>query len=152
MTITPTPGVYKHDDVINWKQFPRYWPFVQGNHRSPVNSPHKGQWRGALMFTLLCARINSWVNNREAVDLRRHRVHYDVIVWQHTFWLYDPSLQSETFLSFVGCWWFQIHFANQRTLRVIWIFITYPYHCMEEGIICTVFDKNMVSFLRRSFS
>ena len=39
-----------HDDVIKWKHFPRYWPFVRGSHRSPVNSPHKGQWRGAVMF------------------------------------------------------------------------------------------------------
>ena len=69
-----------HDDVIKWKHFPRYWPFVRGIHRSPVNSPHKGQWRGALMFTLICARINGWINNREAGHLRRHRTHYDVIV------------------------------------------------------------------------
>ena len=41
-----------YDDVIKWKHFPRYWPFVRGIHRSPVNSPHKGQWRGALMFFL----------------------------------------------------------------------------------------------------
>ena len=41
----------EHDDVIKWKPFSRYWPFVQGIHRSPVNSPHKGQWRGALMFS-----------------------------------------------------------------------------------------------------
>ena len=68
-----------HDDVIKWN-FPRYWPFVRGIHRSPVNSPHKGQWRGALMFSLICARINGWVNNGEAGDLRRHRVHYDIIV------------------------------------------------------------------------
>ena len=47
---------------------------------SPVNSPHKGQWRGALMFSLICARINGWVNNRETGDLSRHRAHYDVIV------------------------------------------------------------------------
>ena len=37
-----------HDDVIEWKPFPPYWPFVRGNHRPPVNSPHKGQWRGAF--------------------------------------------------------------------------------------------------------
>ena len=49
-------------------------------HRSPVNSPHKGQWRGALMFSLICAWINGWVNNRGVGDLRRHRSHYDVIV------------------------------------------------------------------------
>ena len=44
------------------------------------NSPHKGQWRGAFMFSLICAWINRWVNNREAGDLRRYRPHYDVIV------------------------------------------------------------------------
>ena len=50
---------------------------------SPITgkkSPHKGQWRRALMFSLICAWINAWVNNREAGDLRRHRAHYDVIV------------------------------------------------------------------------
>ena len=46
----------------------------------PVNSPHKGQWSGALMFPLICTRINGWVNNRETGDLRRHRGHYDVTV------------------------------------------------------------------------
>ena len=54
--------------------------FVRGIHRSPVNSPHKGQWRGALIFSLICAWINGWVNNREAGDLRRLRAHYDVTV------------------------------------------------------------------------
>ena len=53
----------QHDDVIKWEHFPRYWPFVWGIHRSPVNFPHKGQWRGAFMFTLIYAWINGWVNN-----------------------------------------------------------------------------------------
>ena len=34
--------------------------------------PHKGQWRGALIFSLICACTNGWVNNRDAGDLRRH--------------------------------------------------------------------------------
>ena len=72
-----------HDDVIKWKHLPRYWPFVWGIHRSPVDSPHKGQWRGALMFHFVCAWKNRWVNNREAGDLRRHRDHYDVTVMTH---------------------------------------------------------------------
>ena len=67
-----------HDDISKWKHFPR--PFVRGIHRRPVNSPHKGQWRGAFMFSLICVWVNGWVNNREAGDLRRHRAHYDVIV------------------------------------------------------------------------
>ena len=73
-------GLAHHDDVIKWKHFPRYWPFVRGIHRSPVNSPHKGQWCGALMFSLICVWINGWLNNREAGDLRRYRAHYDVTV------------------------------------------------------------------------
>ena len=56
-----------HDDVIKWKHFRRYWPFVRGIHRWPVNSPYTGQRRGALMFSLICAWINGSVNNREDV-------------------------------------------------------------------------------------
>ena len=74
-----------HDDVIKWKYFPRNWPFVREIHRSPVNFPHKGQWRGALMFSLIYAWINDWVNNREAGDLRRQHGHYDVIVMLESF-------------------------------------------------------------------
>ena len=71
-----------HDDVIKWKHFPRYWPFVRRIHRSPVNSPQKGQWRGVLMFSLICAWINGWASNREAGDLRRLRAHYDAnVMW-----------------------------------------------------------------------
>ena len=52
-----------HDNLIKWKHF-----------------PHKCQWRGALMFSLICVWINDWVNNRESGNLRRYRAHYDVIV------------------------------------------------------------------------
>ena len=79
VVITPE-ATSLHDDVIKWKHFPRYWPFVWGIHRSPMNSPHKGQWRGALMFSLICVWINGWVNNRETGDLRRNHDHYDAIV------------------------------------------------------------------------
>ena len=50
-----------------------------GNYRSMTISPHRGQWRGDLMF-FICFWIDGWVNNREAGDLRRYRVHCDVIV------------------------------------------------------------------------
>ena len=89
-----------HDDAMNWKHFPRYWPLVRGIHRSPVNSPHKGQWRGSLMVSLVCAWINGWVNNREAGDLRRHRTHYDVIVMMNydTFgWCFRCAINDIVF-------------------------------------------------------
>ena len=81
-----------HDDVIKWKHFPRYWPFfVRGIHLSPVN--HKSQWCGALVFSLICAWISGWVNNREAGDSRRHRVHYDVTVMSKQ-WSYRNIAQN----------------------------------------------------------
>ena len=94
-----------HDDVIKWKQFPRYWPFVRGIHRSPVISPHKGQCRGALMY-FFCAWINGWVNNRGGGDLRRHRTHYGVIVMYcavlyHVYWVREREtmhIPTESFL------------------------------------------------------
>ena len=78
-----------HDDVIKWNHFPSNWPFVRGIHRWPVNSPHKGQRRGALMFSLICIWTNGWVNNRDTGDLRRHHTHYDVTVW-----FFDPNYRT----------------------------------------------------------
>ena len=87
--------------------FPRYWPFVRGIHRSLVISPHKGRWRGALMFSLICSWIKGWANNCEAGDLRRHRAHYDDTVMTRLNVQYpkrtlaycirdvNPSLQNE---------------------------------------------------------
>ena len=97
-----------HDDVIKWKYFPRNWPFVREIHRSPVNFPHKGQWRGALMFSLIYVWINDWVNNREAGDLRRQHGHYDVIVMLWLLLMYsDVFLPCQwwctTFLSALHC-------------------------------------------------
>ena len=73
-------SVIRHDNVNKWKHFPRDWPFVRGIHRSPMNSPRRGQWRGALIFPLMCAGVNGRANNCEACNLRRHRTHYDVTV------------------------------------------------------------------------
>ena len=83
------PGEFKtHDDIINGNIFR-----VTG----PLNSPHKGQWRVALMFSLICAWINGWVNNFEAGDLRRHRAHYYVSVMQRNKWpLRRHSLRHTT--------------------------------------------------------
>ena len=58
--------------------FPVTGLLCEGIHRSLLNSPHKGQWRVALMFSLICAWNNIWVNNRVVGQLRRHRAHYDV--------------------------------------------------------------------------
>ena len=76
----------RHDDVIKWKHFPHYWPFVWGIHQSRVNSPHKGQWRGTSMFSLIYSSTNDWVNNYDAGDLRCHHARNDVIVMTWVSW------------------------------------------------------------------
>ena len=71
-------------NLVSWwghqmKTFSASLAFVRGIHRWPANSPHKGQWRGALMCT-----------SRDADDLRRHRAHYDVtIMWLDSMWMVD---------------------------------------------------------------
>ena len=83
-----------------------------GNSPVPGEFPRIGQWRGALVFSLICASINGWVNNREAGDLRRDRAHYDVIVMKHNndkgtiythqkVWLHLTRLNNEEW-AFIG--------------------------------------------------
>ena len=55
----------------------------------PVNSPHKGQWCGTLLFSLICTRINGYTNTREAGDMRRHR-HYSSLITFNYFFLDGP--------------------------------------------------------------
>ena len=52
----------------------------EGNPSVTGGFPSQSQWRGALMFSLICVWTNGWTNNRDTGDLRRHRANYDVIV------------------------------------------------------------------------
>ena len=119
--------IHHHDDVIKWKHLPHYWPFVQRIHRSPVNSPHKGQWRGGLMFSLICVQINGWVNNGEAGDLRCHCAHYDVIVMIRFHPM--PSLKSLRwhlrFICVMSC-----HNETQN-----WEFVIYLYGQVLQNLL-----------------
>ena len=117
-----------HDDVIKWKHFPRYWPVVCGIHRSPVNSPHKGQWCRALMFSLIYVRINGWVNNREAGDLRRYRTDYDVIVMMSEYiLLLNPTTNNEALI---------VPACGLLTFRrniMIYTWSVYPYQIIKSS-------------------
>ena len=106
--------------VLSWwrhqmQTFSALLAFVRGIHRWPVNSPHKGQWRGAL----ICARINGWLNKREGGDLRRYRAHYNVTTmtvrrWTLSFmgdmatlWILFRILVS-LWGEFTGHWWISL--------------------------------------------
>ena len=78
-TVSVSQRRYYHDDVIKWKHFSPYWPFVRGIHRLAVISPRQGQWRRALVLSLICAlnkRLSKqslgWWFETPTCSLRRH--------------------------------------------------------------------------------
>ena len=87
-----------------------------GNSPVTDKSPHKGQWRGALMFSFICAWINSWVNNRDAGDLRCHHAHYDVTV----MWIHKNDLS--TVYSVVSLTGQNVLCCLARTALIGWLF------------------------------
>ena len=113
-------------EIVNWKyskdnnatmtssngNIVRYWPFVRGIHRSPVDDPHKGQWRGALMYSVICAWWKR-LNKRDTGDWRHHRVHYDVTVIQ---WPYVQHIETRTkwplLMSYFIHWIFRYPMSN----------------------------------------
>ena len=122
-----------HDEAIKWKHFLHYWPFVQGIHRSAVNSPHKGQWRWALNFFFWSAPwINGWANNHKVGDLRRHRARYDInvmfvigVCWHHrlsvtiTTTCGVPSEDIMTTLGFRQIWSTQTTSSFERWSKLL---------------------------------
>ena len=127
-----------HDDVIKWKYFPRYWPFVRRIHRSPVNSPPKGQWRGALMFSLICVWINGWVNNGKTGDLRCYRAHYDVIVMFKAGAPTVGMVLVEFILCFSLVWGSKRRRATGPRLNIKTVLSTYgDFHVKDKTVVRT---------------
>ena len=122
------------DDVIKWKYFPRYWTFVRGIHRSPVNSPHKGQRRGVLILSLIWAWTNCWADHRDANDLRRQRSHYDVTVMSHKSWATGTEMGNR--LKFVVRWW-------QNSVR---IFLTRDVDNIYISVLSIVYRRRISGF------
>ena len=73
---------------------------------SPVNSPQKGQWRGAFITSLTCTWINGWVNSRGAGDLRRHGTHNDVTVMEMIQAHGRQGLVNTAYSNCMLCLWF----------------------------------------------
>ena len=131
--------IYSHDDVIKWKPFLCFWLFVWGIHRLPVISPHKCQWRGVFIFSLICT-----LNNREVGDLWCHCAHYDVIVMLLaiiTSWLYNCDIILDFFLHFAG----QMNkSSNFKSVKwIIWNFQTVPEIPSSYGI----YGSNKLCFI-----
>ena len=129
---------YFHQDVIKWKHFPRYWPFVKGINRSPVNSPHKGQWRGDLML-FICAQTNVWANHPDAGDLRRHRAQYDVTVmflfiFRHMMYIIWKKKKWGRFM---------------RIYKIFWLHLWGPYSGGFHSVPAKTTDKGAGVYRKR---
>ena len=86
-------GHRRHTMTSSMEKFSALLALCEGN--PPVDSPHKGQWCGVLMFCLICAWTNGWAaNNRDTCDMRRLRAHHDVTCITHVPWCMSGSLTS----------------------------------------------------------
>ena len=118
----------KHYDIIKWKPFPRYWSFVVGIHRSPVNSPDKGPMMRTLMF-LWCGSASAvkqtlkWLVIWDSMAfIWRHRNElWNTLIIVLMTWLCDNIQQNSIIMNTWGeDWiWYQPHTLgtprNQRT-------------------------------------
>ena len=132
--------------MIKWKHFLLYWPFVQGIHQSPVNSPYKGQWCGALVFSLICTQINGWVNNGEAGDLRCHHAHYDVTVTKKAWCTYKSHLIYKSHM----VWMLKktlIVCKNAIIGMIITCLFVCPFSCCSLNLKCYIW-KHCIYFLQ----
>ena len=114
LAVFPITLQNSHDDVIKWKHLPRYWLLVRGIHRSQVNFPHKGKWRGALVFSLICTWTNSWRRRWFQTPSRLLWRHFNEcfilnrIIWTHgyflgkTLWYYLISFFGQQKMHFMN--------------------------------------------------
>ena len=86
--------------------FPRYWPFVRAIHRSPMDSPHKGQWRGALVFFFICAWTNGWANNRDVETPWRSLWRHYNVEFHFRFSAWGVSGCQSPWI--IGYWWLHL--------------------------------------------
>ena len=79
----------EHDDVIKWKHFPRYWAFVWGIHRSPLNSPQRPVARSFDVFydlrlnKRLSKQARRWWFEMPSRSLWRHC--NEIAIWRGRF-------------------------------------------------------------------
>ena len=120
-----------------------------GEFTVPLNSPRKGQWSGALMFCLICALTNCWVNNWNAGDLGRHRVYYDVTVMKdlsnviytdylsllfyfaHYFDCKIDIVMNSTFYIIIISTWYKIHLCPFSLMKSHVLITSFPFSFMH---------------------
>ena len=120
-----------------------------------MNLPHKGQWRGALMVSLICAWINGWVNNRETGELKRHSTHYDVIVMQRlNGWTLSSTVTAVTIAGWRhhraidghlcrNLWWMPLATYRDNNVELWWIYMMDKRDFRQSASIATPFHRKI---------
>ena len=70
-----------HDDIMTWRYFPHYWPFVSGNLRLLSDSLHKGPLM--LSFDVPLIVILNKLSVKQSTPSSDFLVHDDVSKWNH---------------------------------------------------------------------
>ena len=125
-----------HDNVMIWKHFPHYWPFVSKIHQSPVFSRHKGPLIRILdaFFVLsldkLVKKTVEWVMNLDDTTLMwRH--------WMTCFvfrkpWCGDFFFYPRTVLTFGYCHCMRLYVC--LCIRVcVYVCASTPKACPQEN-------------------
>ena len=127
--------------------FLRYWPFVRGIYRSPVNSTHRGQWCGALMLYLIWTWINGRVNNRDTGDLRRHHTHYgvtvmhDILGWNEAATWYALQNTRKNYFYFIGySRSFKLVYGISFDIMHVWIIKMLSRVEQENDSVCSMWS------------
>ena len=141
-----------HDDIINWKHFPRHWPFVRWIHRPPVNSPHTGQWREALMFSLKKKHV--YADNRDAGDFRCHCTHHDVTVMNilGTHIIQYLSCSEKIISNYWFDPWTWLGHYNRTQVTMIYLMLAFPRQTLRYNLATRKqmqFTKSAVMILNK---
>ena len=126
--------------------------FCGGIHRSPVNSPHKGKWRGALMFSLICAlnkRLSKqswgWWFETPSCSLWRH-----CNVFDDKSWALGQSQNGRNILgcALFLCWMSPSSFFTNITINVLFHHTDYYFywHVYAHGYTNWTTDLGLLQF------
>ena len=148
-----------HDDVMKWKHFPRYWPLMRGIHRSPVDSPHKGQWCRASMFSLICAWTNGWLETPSR-SLCRH-CNVQSARWVESHWCHNKSILNNLFvivfmlsltIKFITIWTnnLTMYFKMKRHSRGLFIHRT-TWFQVKSDLFCSWLSKKVCANERKRY-
>ena len=139
-----TPLTYR----ITWwrhqmETFSALLAICAGNHRSMVNTPHKGQWHEALVFSLIFTWTYGWVNNREASDLIHHRAHYDVIVMGKIDWCHKTIKHNQAIFM---CAVLRVYFMKHSSSLYPGVCLQWTYNALYKPLVMNLTCPGCIRF------